>query len=62
MLNVYEGKSQEEKMFDQVACFLYKGTLEQARKELYLHLFAEWSRSNLDIILKALNVEKPKKS
>lgn len=51
-------KSPEENIFDQVACFLYKGTLGQARKEFYLHLFAEWSRENLDIVLKALSMEK----
>ena len=55
---MHEVKSPEEKMFDQVACFLYKGTPEQARKEFYLHLFAEWSKSNLDVILKALTLDK----
>ena len=44
----------EEKMFDQVACFLYRGPLDHARKEFCLHLFAEWSKLNLDIMLKAL--------
>lgn len=55
---MHEVKSLEEKMFDQVACFLYKGTLEQAQKEFCLHLFAEWSKSNLDVILKALTLDK----
>ncbi len=52
-----EVKSPEEKMFDQVACFLYRGSLNQVRKEFCLHLFAEWSKANLDIVLKALSLE-----
>jgi hypothetical protein len=48
-------KSPEEIMFDQVACYLFKGSLASARKEFYLQLFAEWSKENLDIILKAIS-------
>jgi hypothetical protein len=48
-------QSQEEILFDRVAQFLYDGPLEYARKEFYLILFAEWSRSNMDIILDALS-------
>jgi len=55
---MHKVKSPEEKMFDKVACFLYKGTSEQAQKEFCLHLFAEWSKSNLDVILKALTMDK----
>ncbi len=55
---MHRTKSPEEKIFDQVACFLYNRTLDQARKEFYLHLFAEWSKENLDIVLKALSKEK----
>jgi hypothetical protein len=44
----------EEQMFDIVAKYLYNGSLQEARKEFYLYLFAEWSKTNLDIILKAL--------
>ena len=46
----------EEEMFDKVACYLFKGTLISVRKEFSLHLFAEWSKENLDIILKAISV------
>ncbi|MFX1508509.1 MAG: hypothetical protein ACFFDC_20705 [Promethearchaeota archaeon] len=48
-------KSPEEVMFDKVACYLFKGSLSSARKEFYLQLFAEWSKENLDIILKAIS-------
>jgi hypothetical protein len=48
-------QAQEEILFDQVAKFLYRGSLDHARKEFSLYLFAEWSRSNLDIILKAIS-------
>lgn len=48
-------KSQEEILFEKVAQFLYNGPLEYARKEFYLSLFAEWSKSNLDIILDAVS-------
>ncbi len=51
-------QSQEEILFDRVAQFLYDGPLEYARKEFYLLLFAEWSRSNLDTILDALSSTK----
>ncbi|MFX0182679.1 MAG: hypothetical protein ACFE95_06300 [Candidatus Hodarchaeota archaeon] len=44
----------EEQMFDTVAKFLYNKPLQEARKDFYLYLFSEWSRTNLDIILKAL--------
>jgi len=44
----------EEKIFDQVAQFLYRGPLEHARKEMSLLMFAEWSRSNMDIIFQAI--------
>jgi hypothetical protein len=44
----------EEQMFDTVAVFLYNKPLQEARKDFYLYLFAEWSRTNLDIILKAI--------
>lgn len=44
----------EEQMFDIVANYLYNGSLQEVRKEFYLYLFAEWSKTNLDIILKAL--------
>ncbi|MFX0052870.1 MAG: hypothetical protein ACFE8U_16450 [Candidatus Hermodarchaeota archaeon] len=44
----------EEQVFDIVARFLYNKPLQEARKEFYLYLFAEWSRANLDVILKAL--------
>ncbi|UCG01221.1 MAG: hypothetical protein JSW11_16590 [Candidatus Heimdallarchaeota archaeon] len=47
-------RSPEEEMFDKVASYLYKGTLNDVRKEFSLHLFAEWSKTNLDIILKAI--------
>ncbi|MFX0123953.1 MAG: hypothetical protein ACFFAE_09965 [Candidatus Hodarchaeota archaeon] len=47
-------RSPEEEMFDKVASFLYKGTLDEVRKEFSLHLFAEWSKANLDIIFKAI--------
>ncbi len=49
-----DGRSPEEEMFDKVACFLYKGSLDKVRKEFALHLFAEWSKANLDIILNAI--------
>ncbi|MFX0171717.1 MAG: hypothetical protein ACFE9L_07345 [Candidatus Hodarchaeota archaeon] len=49
----------EEQMFDIVAKFLYKKPLQEARKDFYLYLFAEWSRTNLDIILKAITSVKP---
>ncbi|MFX0085126.1 MAG: hypothetical protein ACFFAU_05600 [Candidatus Hodarchaeota archaeon] len=48
-------QTQEEILFDQVAQFLYKGSLDHSRKEFSLYLFAEWSRSNMDIILKAIS-------
>lgn len=47
-------RSPEEEMFDKVASFLYKGSLNEVRKEFSLHLFAEWSKANLDIVLKAI--------
>jgi hypothetical protein len=43
----------EEKMYDQVSCYLYKRPLEEARKEFYLNLFAEWAKENLDTVFKA---------
>ena len=46
----------EEEMFDKVACYIFKGNLISVRKEFALHLFAEWSKENLDIILKAISV------
>ena len=48
-------KSPEEVMFDKVACYLFKGSLHTARKEFSLHLFAEWSKANLDIVLEAIS-------
>ncbi|MFW9903752.1 MAG: hypothetical protein ACFFFH_05425 [Candidatus Thorarchaeota archaeon] len=48
-------RSHEEVMFDKVASYLFKGSLSTARKEFSLHLFAEWSKSNLDIVLKAIS-------
>jgi len=49
-------KSPEEEMFDKVACYLFKGSLNTVRKEFSLHLFAEWSKENLDILLKAISL------
>ena len=54
LLVFYVSQTSEEILFDQVAQFLYKGTLKYARKELSLYLFAEWSRSNMDIIFQAI--------
>jgi hypothetical protein len=44
----------EEQMFDIVAKYLYNGSLQEARKDFYLYLFGEWSKTNFDIILKAI--------
>ena len=49
-------KSPEEKIFDKVACYLFKGSLGTVRKEFSLHLFAEWSKENLDIVLEAISL------
>ncbi|MHA1227300.1 MAG: hypothetical protein ACTSR2_12005 [Candidatus Hodarchaeales archaeon] len=48
------GETSVENIFDIVAQYLFRKPLEEARKEFYLELFAEWSRSNLDLILKAI--------
>ena len=47
-------KSPEDTKFDQIAKYLFKGSLTQVRKKFRSHIFQEWSNANPEIVMKAL--------